>query len=188
MRVLNPVINAGVACGAVGLVAWLGDPPAAAIVDVADHPRAQRFVDAAWELGRLAWEHQVVSGVLLGLYVAPALYAGLVAQVSRLARKDPKRLYGPAERRKATEWAVDRCEGENWLMLRCRRRAEEGDHWLPHSLGGATSRRNLVMLCAKCNRAKSALVPTLWHSARLAWRRLRYYPSGLSRWPGERYR
>ncbi|MBF4549365.1 HNH endonuclease [Pseudoclavibacter sp. VKM Ac-2888] len=88
--------------------------------------------------------------------------------------RDPQRLYGNRDRRAGFDRAGGRCEGE-WLpFVRCTRPANAGDHWLPHSKGGATSAANFVALCSVHNRSKSARIPSRFQTARLQMRRRKY--------------
>lgn len=116
----------------------------------------------------------------------PALLIGIVVFVALVTKvltgpqgggskaRDPQRLYTNRDRRAGFDRAGGRCEGE-WLpFVRCTRPANAGDHWLPHSKGGATSAANFVALCSIHNRSKSARVPSRFQTARLQFRRRKY--------------
>lgn len=116
----------------------------------------------------------------------PALLIGIVVFVALVTKvltgpqgggskaRDPQRLYTNRDRRAGFDRAGGRCEGE-WLpFVRCTRPANAGDHWLPHSKGGATSAANFVALCSIHNRSKSARVPSRFQTARLQVRRRKY--------------
>lgn len=116
----------------------------------------------------------------------PALLIGIVVFVALVTKvltgpqgggskaRDPQRLYTSRDRRAGFDRAGGRCEGE-WLpFVRCTRPANAGDHWLPHSKGGATSAANFVALCSIHNRSKSARVPSRFQTARLQVRRRKY--------------
>lgn len=103
--------------------------------------------------------------------------------------KDPVRLYTTQERRQRFSQAGNRCEMDGWIFfLRCSRPAEHGDHFLPWAKGGATSQKNFVSACAKCNRRKGAKLPSWGAGQRIAWRRRKYFPKHSDRAPGQRYR
>ncbi|MFS0884979.1 HNH endonuclease [Aeromicrobium sp. 179-A 4D2 NHS] len=101
--------------------------------------------------------------------------------------KDPQRMYTKDQRRQGADRAEGRCEMESVWWLRCPRPGEHGDHFYPHSLGGATSMANFVWACAKCNIAKSNHVPTIWQKIRLERRRRRYFPEDVPTDVGEKY-
>lgn len=116
----------------------------------------------------------------------PALLIGIVVFVALVTKvltgpqgggskaRDPQRLYTNRDRRAGFDRAGGRCEGE-WLpFVRCTRPANAGDHWLPHSKGGATSAANFVALCSMHNRSKSARIPSRFQTARLQFRRRKY--------------
>lgn len=108
--------------------------------------------------------------------------------------RDPRRDFTESDRWWIMECAGYRCEHRSLLgLFRCRRRAprdavgkgmlrqlggETGqlDHHYPHAKGGATTRRNLVYLCARHNRMKSDRTPTLWDTWMLERARLKYFP------------
>ena len=68
-----------------------------------------------------------------------------------------------------------RCESKN-IIFRCTHTGKDlqGDHWYPYARGGATSIKNLVMLCPKCNRSKSDKIPSHLQTFALRMRR-RYH-------------
>ena len=89
-------------------------------------------------------------------------------------RRDATRVYTTAQKSKASRACGNRCEGTG-LFFRCKHTAQDlqGDHWFPHSRGGATTLKNLVMLCPDCNRRKTAHIPTRLQTAALNHRRKR---------------
>lgn len=106
-------------------------------------------------------------------------------------RRDPRRLFTSADRR----WIYSnmrggaRCEHRMFFgLFRCKsRRKLQLDHWWPHARGGATSRDNLALLCAKHNGAKSHKTPHLLQTEALNFARRGYmkkYPGRI----GGRYR
>lgn len=124
----------------------------------------------------------VVIGVL-----AVMVFVSFIADKVGGTVKDPQRMYTKDQRMLGANLAGGRCEMEAYWWLRCPRGGEHGDHFFPHSLGGATSMRNFVWACAKCNIAKSNHVPTIWQKIRLERRRRRYFPEGMLVDVGEKY-
>ena len=94
-------------------------------------------------------------------------------------------MYTTQERHTMFENAGGQCEYAAFGLFRCTRTAEHGDHFYPHSKGGATSMRNGVAACAKCNISKSAKMPSLATRLLIEHRRRRYFPAGLDRHAGE---
>lgn len=138
---------------------------------------------ALWSL--LTWQPKatlVVAGVI-ALMVLMSFIADHVGGTT----KDPQRMFTKDQRRQGADRAGGRCEMETVWFLRCPRPGEHGDHFFPHSLGGATSMKNFVWACAKCNIAKSNHVPTIWQKIRLERRRRRYFPADLMVDVGEKY-
>lgn len=134
---------------------------------------------------------------LIARYPVWAAGAGLLilALILRAAgsrsevNKDPVRLYTTAERSSRFAQAGGRCEMDGWIpFLRCRRPAAHGDHFIPWAKGGATSMKNFVSACARCNMSKGAKSPTWAAARRIAWRRRSFFPRGEDRTPGEVYR
>lgn len=91
--------------------------------------------------------------------------------------RDPRRLFTDADRRWIAKATDNRCENRRlFALVRCWRKAQQLDHWYPYAKGGATSRRNLDYMCAKCNNRKSDHTPTLWMTFMLKLARRRYWP------------
>jgi hypothetical protein len=103
-------------------------------------------------------------------------------------QKDPSRLFSSSQRASGFSRAANRCEFDKAIFWRCRKAAQHGDHWFPHSKGGATSMTNFVAACAPCNLSKSAKNPTRGQTARLKRRRRKYFPAGMDSTAGEWYR
>jgi hypothetical protein len=124
------------------------------------------------------------------LYVAAALYAAMF--LFKVVRKfipvhtDSQRLYTKAEKHHGFARAGNRCEMDGFLFFRCSRKAEHGDHHYPHSRGGATSMKNFVAACAKCNMSKGAKIPGYFATKRIEGRRRGYFPKGTVVTVGER--
>lgn len=87
-------------------------------------------------------------------------------------RRDRVRTYTRAQREDGMRRCGHQCEGTG-LFFRCQYRGSDlhGDHWYPHARGGATTIRNLVMLCPTCNKKKSAKIPSRVHTLALSIRR-----------------
>lgn len=87
------------------------------------------------------------------------------------SERDSVRTYRLHDRKIFSSKCNDRCEGVG-IFFRCTRRGNlQGDHWYPHSRGGATTKKNLVMLCQKCNGRKLAHVPSVFQTYALYFRR-----------------
>lgn len=124
------------------------------------------------------------------LIVIAAMWAVLfIAKIVRKlipVLKDGERLYSKQEKLIGFARAGHRCEMESFLWFRCRRKAEHGDHHYPHSRGGATSMKNFVAACAKCNMSKGAKIPGRFATKRMENRRKSYFPKGVDVTAGER--
>lgn len=96
--------------------------------------------------------------------------------------KDPRREFSTADRAWIRDCAGGRCEHRTLGLIRCRRPFEHADHHYPHAKGGATTRRNLVALCAKHNLKKSDRPPTLLATWLLYRARLHYFPARWRAW------
>lgn len=120
----------------------------------------------------------VVALFLVGLWVSGGRGGGT-------GSTDPTRSYAPGMRREAFDRAGNRCEYDGWLpVLRCRRPAQECDHFWPWSRGGATSLPNAVAACRMHNQSKRARMPSPAQRRRIARRRRRYFAPGSSCRPG----
>lgn len=96
--------------------------------------------------------------------------------------RDPVRLFSNTISEPYYRVAGWRCEGSSFLIFRCRRQATQADHWFPHSRGGHTSPKNLVVLCKTCNGAskKGGKLPTVLQTMLVEHRRKGYFPVGVS--------
>lgn len=96
--------------------------------------------------------------------------------------RDPRRQFTTADEQWIKECANGRCEHRYCFgLFRCHASYAKGntmhhDHHYPWSKGGATSRRNLVLLCAKHNLRKSDRLPRFVETWLLAKARLHYFP------------
>lgn len=168
-----------------GLGVWFGGAPAPVWGDgFVDWAAAAATSGVLWAWANAQQGTWVLFMVGGALFLIPVLW-GLVAGSG--GRKDPVRLYSHEDRQVGFKRAKGRCEMDGWFWMRCHRKAEHGDHWFPHSKGGATSMANFVAACAPCNLAKSNRWPGWGHSSRIAWRRRSYFPRGFTVRPGERY-
>lgn len=104
--------------------------------------------------------------ILLGLGITAAI---ITARDVR--RRDPLRRFTKQQRREGMARAGGQCE-LSVHARRCSRAAEHGDHFYPWSKGGATSLQNFVAACSRCNRAKSARIPSPALQKRIERRRL----------------
>ena len=75
-------------------------------------------------------------------------------------KRDARRTFTKAERVEASKICMWRCEGTGFFRCEYTGSQLQGDHWYPHAHGGATTIQNIVMLCPRCNRRKSAKIPT----------------------------
>jgi hypothetical protein len=117
---------------------------------------------------------------LLAAVVAPGSCAVILAITAAIIigrdvrRRDPVRRFTRQQRRVGMARAGGQCEMEAGFRCRCSRPAEHGDHFYPWSKGGSTSLQNFVAACARCNRAKSARIPSPGQQKRLERRRRVY--------------
>ena len=120
---------------------------------------------------------------VLALVVAGWLLLLTVSSVAANRRRhlDPQRLYSTAQRRLIFELCGGRCEHKSMFWRRCRQPATHADHVYPHSRGGATTVENGQGLCQFHNLSKGGRTPSRIYRARLARRRIAYYPPGAPR-------
>lgn len=172
----------GVAVVLVGLC-WVVGASTGGITDFGVTVWHGGIVSVAW-----LWQHWVVAAVIVGVLILVWMVTGLSVLLPGKLVKDPKRLYDTHQRQLCFSRADHRCEMDTIIFTRCRRPAEQADHWIPHSKGGATNVENVVAACALHNRMKSNLVPTFWQTARISSRRRRYFPHDIPTKPGSRFR
>lgn len=117
------------------------------------------------------------SGILLGSLLVLLILRIPTGRPDNPFDTDPQRLFTDRDREWINSCTQRRCEHRKWFGLaRCKYKGEQLDHWYPWSKGGATSRHNLVNLCAKHNRRKSDHVPYWWQTRLLARARMNYFP------------
>lgn len=147
--------------------------------------RAGGFIDVVTAVITWLSAHTMAIFVLAAILIVTVI-ARTIAR--RTSTTDPTRLFTSDQRREGMVRAENRCEMPRLFgLMRCRRRAEHGDHFFPWSRGGATTMGNYVAACAKCNLAKSNHVPTRLTTFLIALRRRRYFPDGIPIRPGQRY-
>lgn len=111
------------------------------------------------QLSAIPWD--LLAGVVLVLLALFVLARAPMPRPENPFDTDSRRLFSDEDRRWIDKATKGRCEHRSALWLwRCRGTAQQLDHWYPWSLGGATSHRNLVNLCARHNGRKSNKVPT----------------------------
>jgi len=128
---------------------------------------------------------QVDPWILAAVAALTVLIVLLVASHHQRAGRDDRRMFTAAERAQGFGRALRQCEYDRWLLWRCTRTAEHGDHFYPWSRGGATSMRNFVAACGRCNTSKGARIPTSTQRRRIQRRRRKYFPTGIPVGVGE---
>jgi hypothetical protein len=129
----------------------------------------------------------VVAAVTLPvLFIVVLVIAAAIANARDVRRRDPVRRFTRQQRREGMARAGGQCEMEAGFRRRCSRAAEHGDHFYPWSKGGSTSLQNFVAACARCNRAKSARIPSPAQQNRMERRRRQYVTPDGSVSVGER--
>ena len=123
---------------------------------------------------------------LPGFFVVVLTIVAMIIRTQDIRRRDPVRRFSRQQRRDGMARAGGQCEMEAGFRRRCSRPAEHGDHFYPWSKGGSTSLQNFVAACARCNRAKSARIPSPGQQQRMERRRRDYVTSEGSVSVGER--
>jgi len=95
-----------------------------------------------------------------------------------------QRLFTSAQKDQGHARAGRRCEFSDG-MSRCKNRSEHGDHFYPHTRGGATTMKNFVAACSQHNLSKGAKMPSAVEKRRIEQRRKRYFPAFTSVKAGE---
>ena len=120
------------------------------------------------------FEAVLAAAALPGLFVVALTIAAVIIHAQDVRRRDPVRRFTRQQRREGMTRAGGQCELEAGFRRRCSRPAEHGDHFYPWSKGGSTSLQNFVAACARCNRAKSARIPSPGQQERMERRRRDY--------------
>lgn len=129
----------------------------------------------------------VVAAVTLpAVFVVALTVVAAVTNARDVRRRDLARRFSRQQRREGMARAGGQCEMEAGFRRRCSRPAEHGDHFYPWSKGGSTSLQNFVAACARCNRAKSARIPSPGQQERIERRRRDYVTPDGSVSVGER--
>jgi hypothetical protein len=129
----------------------------------------------------------VLAAVFLpGVFVVVLAIVAAVIHAQDVRRRDPVRRFSRQQRREGMARAGGQCEMEAGFRRRCSRPAEHGDHFYPWSKGGSTTLENFVAACARCNRAKGAVIPSPGKQERLERRRRDYLTPDVSVSVGER--
>ncbi|WP_206431318.1 HNH endonuclease [Bifidobacterium castoris] len=128
----------------------------------------------AWASGPWVWPAVALCAAMLLLWAARRIP---MRAPRNPFERDPRRRFTRTDRDWVSGCAGGRCEHRMLFgLLRCRRAGEQMDHHYPWSRGGATSRRNLVWLCARHNNRKSDRVPSRFDTWALVRARERYWP------------
>ena len=131
--------------------------------------------------------HGVLAAVMApGLFAVALVVVAAVVNARDIRRRDPVRRFTRQQRREGMARAGGQCEMEAGLRRLCSLPAEHGDHFYPWSKGGSTSLQNFVAACARCNRAKSARIPSPGQQERIERRRRDYVTPDGSVSVGER--
>lgn len=147
--------------------------------DSPEYASDQRLLPAPHMPDLSSWARPALAAlaVLAALLVVRALLRWPMRKPDNPFDRDPRRLFTDSDRAWIDSCCQGRCEHRCLFgLFRCRYKAQQLDHWYPYAKGGATSRRNLVDLCARHNNRKSDHVPTRLQTAMLAHARLKYFP------------
>lgn len=139
---------------------------------------AQRVLTAIDNFTQFAGEHPVIIG-------AAAILAVLfIVNWTRPAmpRRDPKRRFDRAQTQAGMSRAGHQCE--MGTFIRCRQASAHGDHFFPHTRGGASNLTNFVAACQRHNLSKGAKMPSRSLQFAIEVRRARYFPPGQNRTAG----
>ncbi len=166
-------------------ILWLGASVALALMPKANSGARQNATSAA-DILRGMFDGVLAAIALPGLFVVALTIAAVVIRAQDVRRRDPARRFSRQQRREGMARAGSQCEMEAGLRRRCSRPAEHGDHFYPWSKGGSTSLQNFVAACARCNRAKSARIPSPAKQERLERRRRSYLAPDAQVSVGER--
>lgn len=118
----------------------------------------------------------IIGFTLLMLLAAVILFRLPMRKPDNGFDRDSRRYFTDTDREHIIACTSGRCEHRALGLFRCRRPGEQMDHHYPWSHGGATSRRNLVWLCATHNRRKSDRIPTRLYTRLLEREREDYWP------------
>jgi HNH endonuclease len=131
-------------------------------------------VSSAIDVFRGMFDQVLAAVIAPGACAVILTIAAAIIGARDVRRRDPARRFTREQRRAGMARADGRCEMEVGFRRRCSRPAEHGDHFYPWSKGGSTSLQNFVAACARCNRAKSARIPSPGQQERMERRRREY--------------
>lgn len=166
-------------------IVWLGLSVVLALMPKADAGAIQNASSVA-DIFRGMFDAVLAAIALPGLFVVALTIAAVIIRAQDVRRRDPVRRFSRQQRREGMARAGGQCEMDAGLRRRCSRPAEHGDHFYPWSKGGSTSLQNFVAACARCNRAKSARIPSPGQQERMERRRRDYLTPDGSVSVGER--
>lgn len=155
-------------------ILWFGASVVLALMPKVNSGARQNTTSVA-DVLRGMFDGVLAAIALPGLFVVTLIIAAVVIRAQDVRRRDPARRFSRQQRREGMARAGGQCEMEAGLRRRCSRPAEHGDHFYPWSKGGSTSLQNFVAACARCNRAKSARIPSPGQQERMERRRRRDY-------------
>jgi 5-methylcytosine-specific restriction endonuclease McrA len=124
-----------------------------------------------------------VIGIAVFIFVTRTVLSVRRAKRKRRAQRT-ERMFNKAQKDQGHARAGRRCEFSEGLG-RCKNRSEHGDHFYPHSRGGATTMKNFVAACSMHNLSKGAKMPSALEKSRIEKRRKRYFPAFTSTKAGE---
>ncbi|QCB98559.1 HNH endonuclease [Arthrobacter sp. PAMC25564] len=169
------------------VIVWLSASVVLALMPNAN-VSARLGTSSVADIFRGIFDDVLAAVALLGLFIVGLTVAAVIIRARDVRRRDPVRRFTRQQRREGMARAGGQCEMEAGFRRRCSRPAEHGDHFYPWSKGGSTSLQNFVAACARCNRAKSARIPSPGQQERLERRRRDYVVSDSAVSVGERQR
>lgn len=143
-------------------------------------------VSSAIDVFRGMFDQVLAALIAPGVLAVVLAIAAFIITGRDVRRRDPVRRFSRQQRREGMARANGQCEMEVGFRRRCARPAEHGDHFYPWSKGGSTSLQNFVAACARCNRAKSARIPSPGQQERMERRRREYVTHEAAVSVGER--
>lgn len=166
-------------------ILWLAASVVLALMPKAS-PGASQSASTVADILRGMFDAVLAAAALPGLFVVGLTIAAVVIRAQDVRRRDPVRRFTRQQRREGMARAGGQCEMEAGFLRRCLRPAEHGDHFYPWSKDGSNSLQNFVAVCARCNRAKSARIPSPGQQERMERQRRDYLAAVGSVSVGER--
>ncbi|ABK02410.1 HNH endonuclease [Arthrobacter sp. FB24] len=167
------------------VIVWLGLSVVMALMPKTNGA-AGPVASSAGEVLRGMFDDVLAAVMAPGAFVVVLTITAAIIGARDVRRRDPVRRFTRPQRRDGMARAEGQCEMEVGLRRRCSRPAEHGDHFYPWSKGGSTSLQNFVAACARCNRAKSARIPSPGQQERMERRRRDYVKHEATVSVGER--